>query len=145
LQSQPVISGGVAHYYEPKWNSPYWMLVDGNDNLTIEFVSSKGYSFRRGYVDTVITPHLFYGNVDISNEIADEYWKWTRSSESGKTTADEAWDAQHTGLVTGIKTLHLTNNDMPQTWSSANKAIFTCTVSVNDGKTTRIVDNQIIS
>jgi len=148
LQSQPVIESGVPHYYEPKWNSPYWMLVDGNDNLTIEFVSSKGYSFRRGYVDTVITPHLFYGNVEIDadgTEIDAQYWNWTRSSESGKTTADEAWDAKHTGLVTGIKTLHLTNNDMPQTWSSANKAIFTCTVSVNDGKTTRIVDNQIIS
>lgn len=145
LQHQPVVSGGVATYYEPKWNSPYWRLVDGNDNLTIEFVSSKGYSFRRGNVDTVVTPHLFYGNVDITNEVAAEYWNWTRESESGKTVADESWDAQHTGLVTGIKTLHLTNNDMPQTWSSANKAIFTCTVSVNDGKTTRIVDNQIIS
>lgn len=145
LQHQPVISGGVATYYEPKWNSPYWRLVDGNDNLTIEFVSSKGYSFRRGNVDTVITPHLFYGNVDITNDVAAEYWNWTRESESGKTVADESWDAQHTGLVTGIKTLHLTNNDMPQTWSSANKAIFTCTVCVNDGKTTRIVDNQIIS
>lgn len=145
LQSQPVISGGVETYYEPKWNSPYWMLVDGNDNLTIEFVSSKGYSFRRGAVNTDITPHLFYGNVDITGDIAAEYWNWTRESESGKTVADESWDAQHTGLVTGIKALHLTNNDMPQTWSSANKAIFTCTVSVNDGKTTRIVDNQIIS
>ena len=145
LQHQPVVSGSVATYYEPKWNSPYWRLVDGNDNLTIEFVSSKGYSFRRGNVDTVITPHLFYGNVDITNDVAAEYWNWTRESESGKTVADESWDAQHTGLVTGIKTLHLTNNDMPQTWSSANKAIFTCTVSVNDGKTTRIVDNQIIS
>lgn len=145
LQHQPVVSGSVATYYEPKWNSPYWRLVDGNDNLTIEFVSSKGYSFRRGNVDTVITPHLFYGNVDITNDVAAEYWNWTRESESGKTVADESWDAQHTGLVTGIRTLHLTNNDMPQTWSSANKAIFTCTVSVNDGKTTRIVDNQIIS
>lgn len=145
LQHQPVVSGGVATYYEPKWNSPYWRLVDGNDNLTIEFVSSKGYSFRRGNVDTVITPHLFYGNVDITNDVAAEYWNWTRESESGKTVADESWDAQHAGLVTGIKNLHLTNNDMPQTWSSANKAIFTCTVSVNDGKTTRIVDNQIIS
>jgi hypothetical protein len=145
LQHQPVVSGGVATYYEPKWNSPYWRLVDGNDNLTIEFVSSKGYSFRRGNVDTVVTPHLFYGNVDITNEVAAEYWNWTRESESEKTVADESWDAQNTGLVTGIKTLHLTNNDMPQTWSSANKAIFTCTVSVNDGKTTRIVDNQIIS
>ena len=145
LQHQPVMQGGVAHYYEPKWNSPYWRLVDGNDNLTIEFVSSNGYMFRRGAVDTVVTPHLFYGNVDITNDVAAEYWKWERESESGKTQADETWDAQHTGLVTGVKTLHLTNNDMPATWSSADKAIFTCTVSVNDGKTTRIVDNQIIS
>lgn len=145
LQHQPVVSGGVATYYEPKWNSPYWRLVDGNDNLTIEFVSSKGYSFRRGAVDTVITPHLFYGNVDITDEVAAEYWTWERESESGKTEADRSWDAQHKGLATGVKTLHLTNSDMPATWSSADKAIFTCTAVVNDGKTTRIVDNQIIS
>lgn len=145
LQSQPVINGGVETYYEPKWNSPYWRLVDGNDNLTIEFVSSKGYSFRRGAVDTVITPHLFYGNVDITDEVAAEYWTWERESESGKTEADRSWDAQHKGLATGVKTLHLTNSDMPATWSSADKAIFTCTAVVNDGKTTRIVDNQIIS
>lgn len=142
---QPVVSGNDITYYEPTWNSAYWTMIEGNDNLTIEFVSSKGYSFRRGAVNTDITPHLFCGNVDITSDVAAEFWNWTRESESGKTLQDETWDAQHTGLVTGIKTLHLTNNDMPQTWSSANKAIFTCTVSVNDGKTTRIVDNQIIS
>ena len=144
LQSQPVIESGVAHYYEPKWNSPYWMLVDGNDNLTIEFVSSKGYSFRRGYVDTVITPHLFYGNVDISNEIADEYWNWTRTEENPTQEdieRDAAWNRKHEGM----RIFHLTNEDMPPTWSSRNKVIFTCTVSVNDGKSTIIVDNQIIS
>lgn len=141
LQSQPVMSGGVATYYEPKWNSPYWALVDGNDNLTIEFVSSKGYSFRRGHVDTVITPHLFYGNVDISDDVAAEFWNWTRESESGKTLQDETWDAQHQHM----KQIHLTNLDMPATWSTQDKAIFTCTVTLNDGKTTRIVDNQIIS
>jgi len=141
LQSQPVISGGVATYYEPKWSSPYWMLVDGNDNLTIEFVSSKGYSFRRGSVDTIITPHLFYGNVDITDDVAAEYWNWTRESESGKTVQDETWDAQHQHM----KEVHLTNIDMPSTWSTRDKAIFTCTVTLNDGKTTRIVDNQIIS
>lgn len=141
LQSQPVISGGVATYYEPKWNSPYWMLVDGNDNLTIEFVSSKGYSFRRGNVDTVITPHLFYGNVDITSDVAAEYWNWTRESESGKTIQDKTWDAQHQHM----KQIQLTNLDMPSTWSTQEKAIFTCAVTLNDGKTTRIVDNQIIS
>ncbi|MGI5872885.1 MAG: hypothetical protein ACOX8T_12715, partial [Bacillota bacterium] len=72
---------------------------------------------------------------------AAEYWSWSRESESGKTIADETWDAQHQGQ----KTLHLTDSEMPSTWSFKDKAIFTCTVSVNDGKTTRIVDNQIIS
>lgn len=147
LQHQPVVSGGVATYYEPKWNSPYWRLVDGNDNLTIEFVSSKGYSFRRGAVDTIITPHVFYGNVDITNEIAAEYFKWTRHEQRNDdlpnpyTQADEAWNSAHEQQ----KTLHLTNNDMPNTWSTQNKIIFTCTVVINDGKTTRIVDNQIVS
>ena len=147
LQHQPVMSGGVATYYEPKWNSPYWRLVDGNDNLTIEFVSSKGYSFRRGAVDTIITPHVFYGNVDITDEIAAEYFTWTRYEQRNEdlpnpyTQADEAWNSSHEQE----KTLHLTNNDMPNTWSTQNKIIFTCTVVINDGKTTRIVDNQIVS
>ena len=141
LQHQPVRQGGVDVYHEPKWNSAYWRLVDGNDNLTIEFVSSNGFSFRRGAVNTVVTPHLFYGNVDISSDVAAENWSWTRQSESGKTDADRTWDAQHSG----VKQLYLTNQDMPANWSSSNKAIFTLTVQVDDGKNIRIVDNQIIS
>ena len=154
LQHQPVTSGSTQTYYEPKWNSPYWMLVDGNENLTIEFVSSRGYSFRRNHVDTVITPHLFYGNVEITTDIADGYWRWTRHEEQNESTdettgervitytaSDESWNEQHIG----VKNLSLTNADMPFLWSSSNKAIFTCIVQVNDGKTTRIVDNQVIS
>ncbi len=141
LQTQPVVSGSTVTYYEPKWNSAYWRLVDGNENITIEFDSSRGYSFRRGAVNTTITPYLFYGNVDITDDVDEEYWLWTRESESGKTEQDATWDAQHTRQ----KVLQLSNTDMPQGWSSANKAIFTCTVTVNDGKTTRIVNNQIIS
>lgn len=141
MQHQPVHQGGVDVYHEPKWNSSYWRLVDGNDNLTIEFVSSNGFSFRRGAVNTVVTPHLFYGNVDISSDVAAENWSWTRQSESGKTDADRTWDAQHSG----VKQLYLTNQDMPDNWSSSNKAIFTLTVQVDDGKNIRIIDNQIIS
>lgn len=141
LQHQPVTANGVATYYEPKWNSPCWLMVEGISNLTMEFASSRGFAFRRGDVDTVITPHVFYGGIDITGDLGSEYFNWTRESESGKTAADESWDAQHQGQ----KTLHLTNNDMPQSWSSTNKAIFTCICTVNDGKTDRIVENQIIS
>lgn len=141
LQSQPVIESGVAHYYPPKWNSAYWMLVDGNDNLTIEFVSTNGNAFYQGYVNTVITPHLFYGNVDISSEVDIQYWSWTRETESGKTDADRNWDSRHTGT----KVLTLVNEDMPTAWGRGNKAIFTCTVVINDGKSNVIVQNQVIA
>lgn len=141
LQHQPVVVNGVATYYEPKWNSPYWLMVEGISSLTMEFASSRGFAFRRGNVDTVITPHVFYGGIDITEDLGNEYFNWTRESESGKTAADESWDAQHQGQ----KVLRLTNNDMPMSWAYDNKAIFTCTCTVNDGKTTRIVENQIIS
>jgi hypothetical protein len=82
--------------------------------------------------------------VDISNEIDDEYWNWTRTEENPTQEdieRDAAWNRKHEGM----RIFHLTNEDMPPTWSSRNKVIFTCTVSVNDGKSTIIVDNQIIS
>jgi hypothetical protein len=141
LQNQPVKSGDVYTYNEPRWKSAYWRLTDGNGNLSIEFVPSKGYSFRKGFVDTDIMAHLFYGTVEITDDVAAQYWNWARESESGKTTADETWDAQHAGM----KTIHLSDLDMPATWSFRDKAIFTLTVSVNDGQENRIVQNQIIS
>lgn len=141
LQHQPVTANGVATYFEPKWNSPYWLMVEGISNLTMEFASSRGFAFRRGDVNTIITPHVFYGGIDITGDLGNEYFRWTRESESGKTAADESWDAQHQGQ----KILHLTNNDMPQSWSREDKAIFTCICTVNDGKSDRIVENQIIS
>ena len=144
LQSQPVISGGVATYYPPKWNSPYWTLVDGDDSYSIEFVSSNGSSFYQGHVNTTVTPHLFYGKIDISADVDTQYWSWARTSEhpvEGDEERDRAWNNAHIG----VRVLNLTNQDMPLSWGRGNKAIFTCTVSVNDGKTTRIVDNQIIS
>lgn len=146
LQSQPIVNEtlNTAEYKEPAWNSDYWRLVDGNSNLSIEFVSSRGYSFRRGAVNTVITPHLFYGNVDITNDVAAEFWNWTRTLENPTQESqqrDTAWNAQHTHM----KNLTLTNQDMDTLWASNNKQIFTLTVTVNDGETTTTVQNSIIS
>lgn len=129
-------------YVEPAWNSSSWQLSEGNQNLSMEIASTNGDKFRRDIVNTVLTPHLFYGNMDITADISAASWAWTRESDSGKTAADTAWDASHRGSVTGVKTLTLTNSDMPEGWSSANRAIFTCTVSVNDGENTVIVQNQ---
>lgn len=140
MQTQPIIVDGVEVYHEPKWKSPYWMLVDCSGGYTIEFMSTKGYSFRSGFVNTDIVPHLFYGTVDITADIPAEFWNWSRSSENGKTIQDEAWDAQHEQM----KAIHLSNEDMPLGWGVSNKAIFKLTVVVDDGKEERIVDNYVI-
>ena len=148
LESQPVVSGQTATYHEPKWNSVYWRLVNGNESLTLEFVSSRGYLFHRGHVDTVVNPRLYYGTIDITDDIDDEYWNWTRHEEANEdehgtityTAQDENWNSRHQH----VRSIALTSLDMPLAWSSANKAIFTCSVTVNDGKSTRYVENQII-
>jgi hypothetical protein len=141
LQNQPVVINGVATYYEPKFGSLYWKLVDGNGNYSIEFASTMGDSFYVGHVATTITPHLFFGNVDISADIAIHYWSWKRQTESGETAADIIWNNNHTQT----RVLSLTDDDMPTAWSRNNKAIFTCVVVVNDGNSQVIIQNQVIA
>ncbi len=129
--------------------SPDWQLISGNNNLSIEFVSSRGLSFRRGAVNTTVTPYLYFGNFDISDRIDAEFYSWTRHEEVNDdkqgdakyTVQDRTWNAQHQG----IKAIPLTNNDMPAAWSVHNKTIFTLTVVVNDGTDNVIVQNQIVS
>lgn len=144
LQNQPVVSGETKTYYEPKWNSPYWKLIDGDGTFVVEFVSSNGSSFRRGYVNTVITAMLFCGNVEITDDIAAEYFSWTRTLQTPTDESkarDTTWNAQHKGM----KALTLTNDDMDVFWSSSNKMIFTCTVVINDGTTKTTVSNEVIA
>lgn len=141
LQHQPVVMNGEAVYHEPKWNSHYWRLVDGNENYSILFQSSRGMSFHRGHVDTEVTPRLMYGNVDISEDVAEQFWSWKRYTDTGETLADKAWSAQHEG----VKVLHLTNEDMPQEWNSRNRAIFEVSVTLDDGITQTVISNYIIA
>ncbi|MBQ8715814.1 MAG: hypothetical protein IJ552_11540 [Prevotella sp.] len=141
LMHQPVKSGGNTTYYEPKWNSPYWQLIDGNGNLSMEFSSSRGHTFRVGAVNTVVTPYVYYGNVDITQDISEGYFSWERQTDGQqKTDADMAWDANHIGT----RTLTLSNQDMPIGWGVGKSVIFTCKCAVNDGKSENIVENQVI-
>ena len=145
LQKQPV--DGV--YHEPKWNSPYWTLADGDDRLGIEFSSSGGYSFRYGQVNTLVTPTLYWGSVDISNDVSTYFWNWYRCEERNWndghpvfTPEDEAWNSLHQSM----KALQLTNEDMPSSWSTMNKTIFMLRVQVEGAEGMNVyVGNEIIA
>ena len=112
-----------------------------NSNYSLEFLSSNGTQFRVGGVNTTITPYLYYGNNDVTANTVNTDWYWTRESESGSDAADLSWNGRHRNM----RILQLTNADMPTAWSRTNKAIFTCTVTINDGKNQIIVQNQVIA
>lgn len=161
LQHQPVTIGLITTYYEPKWGSDYWMPIEGDRNLTMEFYSSNGYTFRRNTEwQTVVTPHVFFGGIDITSEATNtqgakvQFLKWERTHEvpmGDSETLDAAWNAQHVngatygGVTFDARTLNLSYQDMTMYWATNNKLIFTCYVQVNDGSDTIIIDNQIIT
>lgn len=144
LQSQPVIVNETTTFYEPTWSSAYWQPIEGDMSLTMEFTSSNGYSFRRNAAwETVITPHIFFGSLEITNykdKVKILGWERKHEEEAGDSnTLDGVWNDNHKEN----EELELTQNDMSVYWSSKNKMIFTCIAEVSDGNNTIIVENQI--
>lgn len=124
----------------PKWNSPAWVMIEGNNNLLVDFLSSNGYGFVRGQVDTQITPVCWLGYIDISDDIFTNDWEWIR--DSGLPVEDTQWNVAH---AANGRVLHLTNEDMPSNWSIKNKVKFTCSAYVRDGEEIYKVSNSIIA
>lgn len=125
---------------EPYIGCTDWVEISGDMTWWIDFQSSNGSSFYQGHVSTVVTARVWWGSDDVTDRVGASAFKWTRSSESGKTAADEAWDAM--AAHSGTNVLHLTDDDMPTAWSRNNKAIFTCTVTY-DGQT--VAENRVIA
>ncbi len=116
---------------EPSWTSASWYMIEGRSDARMEFDSSNGYAFFAGAVDTVITPIVLIGNTNVSADIVEEQWRWTR--ESGDPVSDAIWNTQHTG----VRLLELKNEDMGTRWSKTNPVKFICTAtypasSIND-------------
>lgn len=108
---------------EPSWTSPAWTMIEGRSDARMEFDSSNGYAFFAGNVNTTITPIVLIGNTNVSVDITDENWMWTR--ESGDQVSDNIWNIQKS---TG-RLLHLTNADMGPHWSKSNPVRFICTAT----------------
>ncbi len=108
---------------EPSWASASWYMIEGRSDARMEFDSSNGYAFFAGKVDTVITPVVLIGNTNVSADIVEEQWSWTR--ESGHEQSDAVWNATHSGM----RFLILSNSDMGNYWSRANPVRFVCTAT----------------
>lgn len=120
---------------EPRWNSTDWQQLTGMRMMKIEFRDTDGNVQKiipavPGHVDITIVPYLLHGDADISEDITDEDWSWTRSTKSGGGL-DTNWNRNHAGM----RTLHVTNEDMPTVWNSHNPVVFRCLAHVRPGET----------
>ena len=91
-------------HQEPKWNATDWMIVEGNTQLTMRFYTTDGVPYgdtlavRPANVNVTLVPHVFFGYTDISADLPDSAFSWTRDSQS--EPLDGAWTENHAGQRT---------------------------------------------
>ena len=116
---------------EPKWNSPSWGLLEGDSRYSLQLSLSGGEAFAIGGVDTVMSGRVFYGTIDITDDVmvddATEV-EWFRNS--GNVPADNLWTPEY---VDGNRlAIHIDNGNQHGVGSGfgfvSKSVIFTCRV-----------------
>ena len=109
---------------EPSWSSPHWYMIEGRSDARMEFHKSfSGDYLPAGFENFVLTPVVWIGNTDVSDEIVEEQWRWTRNS--GDDAADAIWNAERSNAG-HRRQLTLSYIDMGVNWSINNPVEFTC-------------------
>lgn len=111
---------------EPRYDSTDWLLVAGDTTLTLEIDSEAGSTFLYGHLETTLVATVRRGLTDISDDIDDSDWSWTR--ETGDLADDRIWNTDHASCG---RELELTSEDLP-----VASGRFICTAYVRDGLTT---------
>ena len=108
---------------EPKWNSTDWAFLEGNGEFSIDFESSKGFSFFYGLIDTVIEAKFYHGTVDVTEDVMNTpgtLITWSR--DTGIPAEDNSWSPV---FVDGQKNkIHLISSDMGSEWLNARSVTF---------------------
>lgn len=85
----------------------------------LEIHSSKGFTFKNGQIDTVLTAKVYRGSEDITATIPPTGFIWKKYDKDG--VLDQTWTNQHVGVGNVIT---LTSQDVNQ------KAIITCDINI---------------
>ena len=95
---------------EPKWNSPSWGLLEGDSRYSLQLSISGGEAFVIGGVDEVISGRVFYGTIDITDDVmADDATEVEWFRNSGNVPADNLWTPEY---VDGNRlALHIDNGN----------------------------------
>jgi hypothetical protein len=116
---------------EPKWNSPSWGLLEGDSRYSLQLSLSGGEAFVIGGVDTVMSGRVFYGTIDITDDVmADDATEVEWFRNSGNVPADNLWTPEY---VDGNRlAIHIDNGNQHGVGSDfgfvSKSVIFTCRV-----------------
>lgn len=128
---------------EPVWNSPSWVLLEGDKNYHLDFESSNGWQFFLSQVNTDVTAVVSYGNRDITNVLMATEGvevEWLR--DTGNVPSDNSWKPTY---VDGKKNIiHLSVSDMGSGWGYEYRKIsFICRVFIPVGEDFETIENRI--
>lgn len=128
---------------EPKWNSPSWILLEGDKNYYITFESSNGFQFTASNMSTVITANVSHANRDITGLLmatAGVSVEWLR--DTGNVPMDNAWTPTYVGDAKHV--ISLSRSDMGAGWMSEYRKVkFTCRVHIPYGDNYETIENSI--
>lgn len=116
---------------EPKWNSPSWGLLEGNSRYSLQLSLSGGEAFVIGGVDEVISGRVFYGTIDITDDVmADDATEVEWFRNSGNVPADNLWTPEY--MDGNRLAIHIDNGNQHGVGSDfgfvSKSVIFTCRV-----------------
>lgn len=128
---------------EPKWNSPGWQFLQGDNSYSIDFESTSGWSFFYGKVDTTVKSKIFFAHIDITDEVMalpSASVQWTR--DTGNVPNDNAWlptfpDNSKKNIV------KFTQEDMGPEWLTNLTAKFTFSIFIPIGDQTLPLSSMI--
>lgn len=128
---------------EPIWNSPSWVLLEGNKEYKISFKSTNGDKFFLSQVNTDLSIIVSYGNRDITEILMATEGvevEWLR--DTGNVPSDNTWKPTY---VDGQKhVIRLTRDDMGSGWGYEYRKIsFICRVFISVGEDFDKVENSI--
>lgn len=128
---------------EPIWNSPDWVLLEGDKNYHLDFESSNGWQFFLKAVNTDISAIVYYGNRNITNalfEMQGTEIEWLR--DTGNIPSDNTWKPTYVDEKRNV--IRLTNADMGSGWGMDYRKIsFICRVFIPNGKKYDTIENKI--
>lgn len=108
---------------EPRYDSTDWLLVAGDTTLELIIDSSAGETFLYGRLETTLTATVRRGVTDITDEMLDSDWTWSR--DTGDAVSDGVWNTDHSGCGRSVE---LKQEDLP-----APSGRFICRAYVRDG------------